>query len=98
MTFDATMTNGRTFLLAARRSRFFFRDDPPPVIGESLQEKHVLARRGWVPGARGIQIGWSLHGQVRIIRLEDGPEIAAWLDETRPAPRNGNADSRGYEA
>lgn len=98
MTFDATMTNGRTFLLATRRSRLLFLDDPPPVIGESLKRKHVERRRNWRPGASGVQIGWSLHGQVRILRLEDGTDIAAWLDETAASPRNARIDSKEQEA
>lgn len=86
---DASMENGREYLLGIRRRKGFLglSDDSPPLAGESIQRRHVMARRSWQPGRPGTQVSWSMHGRVRILLLADGSEVAVWLDEAIPALR-----------
>lgn len=89
----ASVTEGQTFALVDRRRRGLFglSDDPPAVLGASLTEAHVRARRRWRTGAVGVQVSWSHHGRVRVLRLDDGTEVAAWTDETHPVRRGAGA-------
>lgn len=80
---DASLLNGRSFIVGNRRASGFLGlfDQPPPRIGESVQLRHIEARRRWPKHRLGIQVGWSMHGNVHILRFEDGNEIAVWSEE-----------------
>lgn len=82
---DAATSNGLSFRLITRRKAFGIFAAPPPLVGESMNSKHLGARRTWRVGAAGVQISWSHHGRVHILRMADGTELAAWSDEVRPA-------------
>jgi hypothetical protein len=93
---DAAMTDGLTFVLT-QRSRgglFGWLDHPPALVDttvdRSLRPEHIAARRFWQVGAKGVQVSWSHHGQVQILRLASGEEIAAWWYETRWSPDETN--------
>ena len=84
---DASMTNGRSFKIGAlKRSLFGLRDMPPPSSRAATSQR-LKARIGLEPGRIGEQISWDQHGQVQILRLEDGTEVALWWDETRMLAR-----------
>ena len=82
---DASLSNGARFLLAGQRRSGFLGlfDDPPALIGGSLSASHISRRKHWIDGSVGVQTGWSHHGHVNILRLDDGSEIAAWSDEVQ---------------
>jgi hypothetical protein len=80
---DAAMTNGFTFKIGIRRKTGLFGlfDDPPLQTGSTITHDHIAARRRWPKGEIGRQISWSSHGQVQVLSLSDGRNIAVWIDE-----------------
>ena len=73
--FGAAMDNGVWFRLGARRL------SDPGRLGTSLTPENIAARRFWVVGMVGKQVGWSHHGRVRIL-VVDGRDLACWVEET----------------
>jgi len=85
---DASMENGFQFILGAKRTGVFF-DDPPTlaIAGAVVTDANIKARKEWSKrrGAIAKQVGWGAHGQVRILKFEDGVEMAVWRNETQYA-------------
>ena len=82
---DASTTNGCMFRLTNQRKKGFLNlfDDAPSVVGQSMNDQQIKARKKWGNGEIVYQDGWSHHGLVQIVtRQSDGVQMAVWWSET----------------